>query len=138
MSGAYQIASRPWSGGPARRKHRQEPLIGTARTVGTDRLDADMVGAGIPVLLDPPTYRRLVTPGDIGVDKPIGAAIGKLVGEADAAPIVGVIVELHIGRQRLAGGGARFRRVGFQQHPDFRAEELAGAEDPARFGGVLR
>src|ERR1051325_8432436 len=104
MSGAYQIASRPWAGGPARRKHRQEPLIGTARTVGTDRLDADMVAPAPPCPLRPPPYRRLVAPGDIGVDKPIGAAIGKLVGEADAAPIVGVIVELHIGRQRLAGG----------------------------------
>src|SRR5690242_16760927 len=111
MSGAYQIASRPRAGSPARREHRQESLIGTARAVGTDRLNADMVGAGIPVLLDPPTDRRLVTPRDIGIDKPIGTAIGKLVGEADPAPIVRVIVELHIGRQRLAGGGARFRWV---------------------------
>src|SRR5947209_8634692 len=109
MSGAWQIASRPRAGGPAGREHRQELLVRAARAVGTDRLDADMVGAGIPVLLDTATDCRLVTPCDIGIDKPIGAAIGKLVGEADPTPIVGVVVELHIGRQRLAGGGARLR-----------------------------
>src|SRR5437667_12638300 len=115
MSGAWQIASRPWAGGPAGRERRQELLVRAARAVGTDRLDADMVGAGIPVLLDTAADCRLVTPGDIGIDKSIVAAIGKIVVEVDPMRNVGVISELPIGCQRLAVGGARPPRTSIQQ-----------------------
>src|SRR5918911_5539124 len=106
MSGAGERASRlPLAGGSGC-EHRQKLLVRTARAVGVDRLDADMVGPGIPMLLDALADRRLVAPGDIGVDEAVRAAIRQLVAKAEPAPVVGVIVELQVRRQRLARGRA--------------------------------
>ncbi len=64
-----------------------------------------MVGAGVPMFLDALADRRLVAPGDIGVDEAVRAAAAEIViAKAEAAPIVDVIVESQIGGERLSGG----------------------------------
>src|SRR5207247_453218 len=82
MSGGPENASsRPWSSLEAAfgGEQRQHFFVGPARAVGADRLDADMVGAGRPVLLDALPEHRLAAPGNIGVDKAVGAAAGEIV-----------------------------------------------------------
>ena len=79
-----------------------------------------------------------VAPGDVGIDEAVGPAAGEVVvREPEAAPVVGVVLELDIGRERGACGGARLGRIGLEQHHDLGTEELAGAQDAARLGGVL-
>ena len=64
----------------------------------------------------------LAAPGDIGVDETVGAAARHLVvAESQAPPVIDVIVELQIRRQRLAGRRAGFFGVGFEQYPDLGA-----------------
>ncbi len=55
-----------------------------------------------------------------------------------ATPVVDVIFELQIARQRLAGGAVRPGWVGLEHHPDLGAQQFAGAEDRARLRSVLR
>src|SRR5262249_37519684 len=64
-----------------------------------------MVRARIPVLLDALADRPFVAPSDIGVDQTVRAAIREIVAETEPPPIIGVIVELHVGRQCLTCGG---------------------------------
>src|SRR5205085_2109149 len=86
----------------ARRQQGQQLLVGAARAVGADRLDADMVGARIPMFLDALADRRLVAPGDIGVDEAVRTATAEVViAKAEAAPIVHIIVEPQVGGERL-------------------------------------
>ena len=97
-----------------------------------------MVGAGVPMLGDAPADRRLAAPGDIGIDKAVGAAAGQIiVAETEPAPIVDVIVEPHVVGERLAAERAGLCRIGLQQHPHLGTQQLAGTEDAARLGGVL-
>src|SRR5260370_23799539 len=143
MSGALPNASRQRRRADtlaaAGSQQRQHLVVGSARTVGADRLDADMVGAGVPMLLDALADRRLIAPGDIGVDKAVGAAAGEIiVAKAEPAPVVDVIVEPQVVGKRLAGEGTRLRRIAFEQHPDLGAQQFAAAEDMPRLGGVLR
>src|SRR5207249_2949142 len=106
----------------SRCQHGQEVFSGPARAVGIDRLDADMIGAGVPMLLNPLADRRLASPGDIGVDETLRPAAGKiLIGKAEPPPIVDVIVEPHVRAERLAGGGPRLFGIALQQDPNFRA-----------------
>src|SRR5260221_9601876 len=67
----------------ARGQHRQQLFVGPTRPVRVDGLDADMVGAGVPMFLDPLADRRLVTPSHIGVDKPVGTAAIQIVAKAE-------------------------------------------------------
>ena len=98
-----------------------------------------MVGAGVPMLLDTSADRTLVTPRHQGIDKPVGASTGEIgVAEALTTPVVHIIFELKIARERLPSSTTRPRRVGFQHHPNLRAQQLAGAEDRAGLRGVLR
>src|SRR4051794_21896166 len=98
-----------------------------------------MVGAGIPVLFDPCADCSYVTPRDHRIEKPLRAAPREIViTEALAPPAVDVILELHITRKRLTRGTARRGRVGLQQDPDLRAQQLAGTEDGAGLRSMLR
>ena len=54
-------------------------FVDLARALRADRLDADMVGAGVPMLLDAGADRGLVAPGDDRVDKPVGAPAGEVI-----------------------------------------------------------
>src|SRR6266849_3650109 len=97
-----------------------------------------MVGTGLPMLRDALPDRRLAAPGDVGVNKAVGAAAGEvIVAKAKPAPVVDVIVEPQVVGERLASKGARLCRVALQQHPHLGAEQLAGTENAARLGGVL-
>src|SRR5580693_9934046 len=140
MSDARQNASRSARGRQQFENSVVNDLPRPRRTaLGTDRLDADMVGAGVPVLLDPGADRALIAPRDHRVQKALRAAPREIViTEALAPPAVDVVLELHIARKRLARGAPRRRRVGLQQNPDFRAQQLAGAEDRAGLRGMLR
>src|SRR5437588_10509957 len=103
----------------ARRQHCQYLFVRPARAVGADRLDADMIGAGVPMFLDALADRRLVAPGDIGVDEAVRAAAAEIViAKAESPPIVDVIIEPHIGGERLAGSGTRLAGIAFKQDPD--------------------
>src|SRR5580692_6433867 len=103
-----------------RRQQCQHLLVRPTRAVGADRLDADMVGAGVPMFLDALTDRRLVAPGDIGVDEAVRATAAEIViANAETAPVVAVIVEPHVRGGRLAGGRTRLRGIHFQQNPYF-------------------
>src|SRR5438128_10961135 len=77
------------------------------RALSADRLDADMVGAGFPVLLDPSPDRAFVAPRHHRIEKAIRAAAGEVViAKALAPPAVDVILELQIPGQSLARGTA--------------------------------
>src|SRR3954468_11309232 len=61
-------------------------------------LDADVIGAGVAVLLDPRRDRCLVSPHDEGVDETVAAAVGDVVvGEALPLPVVDIVGEPEIG-----------------------------------------
>src|SRR5438093_8517604 len=80
-----------------RRGQQLERPIGDelAGSIRADRLDADMVGAGIPMLLDTSADGTLVTPRHQGIDKPIGTPAGEIgVAEALATPVVDIVFEL--------------------------------------------
>src|SRR5206468_2661403 len=87
-------ASSPDSGrSGARREGGEQPLVGQRGRglVRIERLDADMVGAGCPVLVDAPADRRRVAPRDHRVDQAIGAAAGEVWRrEAEAEQAVAV------------------------------------------------
>src|SRR3954469_4903317 len=75
-------------------QQRQHLFVRPPGAVGVDRLDADMVGAGVPVLLDALADRLLGAPGDIGVDEAVGAAARQIVAaKAEPRPVIDVIVE---------------------------------------------
>src|SRR5690242_6071122 len=111
MSAVDRNASRSARG----RQQVQNPLVnGLPRTFWTDRLDADMVGAGVPVFLDAGPDRTFITPGDQRVEKAIRTAAGKICfAEVLAPPAVDVIVELEIAGERLARRLVRLGPVGF-------------------------
>src|SRR6266446_1921885 len=70
-----------------------------AGSVRADRLDTDMVGAGVPMLLDAGADRALVAPRHQGIDKMVGTTAGEIgVAEALPAPVVDVVLKLHIAR----------------------------------------
>ena len=80
-----------------------------------------------------------VAPQHHRVDEPVGAAVRQLrLGEADAQPVVAVIVEHHVARQLLAPERARLRRIGFQRNLLLGHQPLVGSEDPCRLRRVLR
>src|SRR5271169_356207 len=109
---------------PRRSEKVEDRFIDLARALRADRLDADMVGAGVPMLLDAGADRGLVPPGDDRVNKAVGAAAGKVgLAKALAAPRIDVVLELQVVRQRLARGTARCRRDGFEQNPDFGCQD---------------
>src|ERR1700724_4104905 len=75
MSDARQNASRSARGRQQFENSVVDDLPGPRRTaLGTDRLDADMVGAGVPVLLDPGADRALGAPRDHRVQQALRAA----------------------------------------------------------------
>src|SRR5205809_542043 len=74
-----RVKTTAWLTPACRGEQRQHLVVGPARAVRADRLDADMVGAGFPMLGDAFSDRRLVAPGDIGVDKALGAAAGEVI-----------------------------------------------------------
>ena len=136
MSAAGRNASRSPRGC---QQFENSGVDGLPRALGTDRLDADMVGAGVPVLLNPSADRALVAPCNHRIKKAFRAARGEVViAEALAPPAVDVILKLHIARKRLTRGTARRGRVALQQDPDLRAQQLAGAKDCAGLRGMLR
>src|SRR5215472_10184915 len=98
MSARFRDPSRS----AARRQEFEQPLVaGLPRTLRGDRLDADMVGAGVPMLPDAFADRGLAAPCDHRVEKPARPAAGQLVvAKSLAAPGIDVILELQIARQR--------------------------------------
>ena len=85
-----------------------------------------------PVGTDTLANRRVVA-DDHRVDQAIGAAIGEVrIGEAKPPPVVAVIRQAQIERQRAARS-PRLCRVGFSYEHLFDTEQLAGAKDLARF-----
>src|SRR5271155_1100963 len=95
-----------------RREERQHLLVGLAPAIQADRLDADMVGAGAPMLLEPGADLTFIAPRHILIDKAIGAAAGEIiVAKAEPAPIVEVVVEPQVVGERLAAQRARLRRA---------------------------
>src|SRR5271163_1840887 len=102
---------------PRRSEQVEDRFIDLTRALRADRLDADMVGAGVPVLLDAGADCGLVAPGDDRVDKSVGPAAGKVgLAKALTPPGIDVILELQVVRQRLARRAARCCRVGFVQN----------------------
>src|SRR5260370_20463181 len=91
-----------------RRQQVQDPLVDNLpRALATDRLDADMVGTGVPVLLNPGADRAFVTPRHDGVEKAHRAAAGAVVVTKPLAPpAVDVVLELQIAGKCLPCGGA--------------------------------
>src|SRR5262249_46773403 len=92
-----------------RRQQIDDALVNDLRcAIEPDRLDAHVVGAGVPMRLHARADRGFVAPGDVGVDKAVGAAAGEIiVGEAEPAPVVHVIVELHIALERDTANAPR-------------------------------
>src|SRR6266436_8151961 len=119
MSAGYRKPSRS----PRRRQELEGPIGDVfAGCIRADRLDTDVVGAGIPMLLDAGADGALVAPRHQGIDKPVGTTAGEIgVAEALPAPVVDVVFELHLARKRLASGAARSSSVGFEHHPDLGA-----------------
>src|SRR5215469_3816270 len=110
MSAARRSASRSARG---RQQLENTVIDDQLRTLRSDRLDADMVGAGVPVLLNPCADRAFVAPCDHRIQKSLRATSGQvLIPEALSPPAVDVVFQLHIARQRLACGAARRRGVG--------------------------
>src|SRR5258707_15837025 len=78
----------------------QHLLVGLARAVRANRLDADMVGAGVPMLLYPLSDGVFVAPCNIFVDEPIGAATGEIgIAEAEPPPVVGIVFKRDVMHQ---------------------------------------
>src|SRR5438270_9842247 len=99
MSAARRNASRSAGG---RQQFENSVVDDLPRTLRIDRLDADMVGAGFPVLLDPCADCSLVAPRDHRIEKPLRAAPREVViTEALAPPTVDVFLKLHIRRKLL-------------------------------------
>ena len=72
-----------------RRQQVQDSLVDhLARALETDRLDADMVGAGVPVLLDPGADRAFIAPRHHGIEKALRAAAGEVIAKPLAPPAV--------------------------------------------------
>src|SRR2546426_12260428 len=93
-----------------RREGGEQPLIGQRGhgLVGVERLDADMVGAGCPVLVDAPADRRRVAPGDHRVDQSIGAAAGEVRRrEAEAEQGVAAVHQLEVAAEPGAADAPR-------------------------------
>src|SRR5271165_4939529 len=103
------VERREPSSGPRRRQKVEHAFVGRfSRALGADRLDADMVGAGVPVLLDASADRAFVAPRHHGVEKAIRAAASEIgIAEALATPTADIIVELQISGECLARGAAR-------------------------------
>src|SRR3979490_3266145 len=94
--------------GGYRGEQGEDPLVdGRARAARVDRLDADVIRAGIPEELEPFADDAFVAPGDVGIDETVGPAAGEVVvREPHAPPVVRIVLELDIGRQCRARGGA--------------------------------
>ena len=116
---------------------RDSSIAGDHQIVGED-LHADVVRAGVAVLLDPSLDRRLVTPHDQGVDEPVAAAVGHvLIAVAESPPVVRVVRQVEVDRQVLPGERAGAGRVGAQHHRLLRCDEPVRAEGVAHDPGVL-
>src|SRR5215469_18738774 len=115
---------------PRRRQQVEHALVGAfPRSLRNDRLDADMIGTGVPMLLDTGADLALVAPRHHRIDKAVGTAAGEVVvAEALPPPAVDIILELQIARESLAGGSTRLRLIGLEQHPDLGAQQLARAK----------
>src|SRR5690349_1688003 len=72
--------------GPTRRRQQGKEALLRGRLHGfaaRNRLDADMIGPGVPMLLDAPADRGLVAPGDDRINQAIRPAAGQVgIGEA--------------------------------------------------------
>src|SRR5580693_1659128 len=135
MSAARRNASRSARG---RQQFENSVVDDLPRALRRDRLDADMVGARLPVFLDAGADRALVAPGHQSVEEAIRTAAGEVfVVKVLAPPAVDVVVELEIAGERLARCLVRLPRVGFEQHPYLGAQQLAGAKDGAGLRRVL-
>src|SRR5215470_3424140 len=88
----------------SRRQKVENPCLEKLpRARHADRLDADMVGAGIPMLLDAGADRTLIPPSDNRIEKTIRSATGEIViAEPLVPPTVDIVLKLHIARKRLA------------------------------------
>src|SRR6266849_479880 len=139
----YRMARSPLLGArlALRRACVVQPLIGQRGRgpAGVERLDADMVGAGCPVLVDAPADRRRVAPGDHRVDQSIGAAAGEVRRrEAEAEQVVAIVRHLEVAAEPRAADAPRPDRIGLGEHGLLWAQELARAQDAARLPRVRR
>lgn len=97
-----------------------------------------MVRARIPMRLDAGPQRRLVAPGDHGVDQPVRSLAGPILGgEALPLPVLLVIRQRQIDAQRLAADRAGAGRVALQRQLLLDAQQLAGAQPRAGVGGMV-
>jgi len=95
---------------PPGREQGEQALVGQA--LAGDGLDADVVGARVPVLLDTLADGALIAPGDHRVHQPVGAA-PRQIGLAEAEPqqVVAVVGHLEIPAEPPAAGGPRPPRI---------------------------
>src|SRR5213078_5232236 len=102
---AVRLAIKQRRSGRCGGEQIENPLVdGGARAARVDRLDADVVGAGIPEELEALADGAFISPGDVGIDEAVGPAAGEVVvPEPEATPVVGIVLELDIGRERRAG-----------------------------------
>src|SRR5215813_4352943 len=135
MSAVRQKASRS----TGRRQQLENVVVDSlSRTQRADRLNADMVSTSVPMLADSGSDRALVAPRHHRVEKALRAAAREIIlPETLAPPAVDVILELQIPRECFACGATRSRRVGLQQDPKFRAQQLSGPEDRTRLCGMI-
>src|ERR1700737_916912 len=89
---------------PRRCQQRERPIGDEfAGSIRADRLDTDVVGAGVPMLLDAGPDRALAAPSPPALNKPVGTPAREIgVAKALPAPVVDVVFELHIAGKRLA------------------------------------
>ena len=104
----------------------------------TDRLDADVVGAGLEVLEDAPSDLVLVAPRHERVDERVAAAAGEIfLGEPEPTQVVGVVRQREIPGESLAAEPPCLGRIVLQQDELLGGEQLSGPQDRAGPLGVL-
>ena len=102
-----------------------------------ERVDADMICSGCPVLADTRDERLLITPGNQRIDQPVRQAAGEVaVVETGAAPTVHVVRQGEIWQQVRARDTAGTCGIGFEHDLLLHTQELAGSENRACLGGL--
>ena len=78
----------------------------------------------VVLILATAAWSSVLSPYYLSLDQILYSTRHFVIAEAEPPPVVDVIVELQIRRQRLPGRRAGLLGVGFEQYPDFGAKQL--------------